>query len=107
MDNPKNISIDEYFSSFPKDIQAVLGKLRRVIKESAPETQEIVNYGIATLKLNGNLVHFAAFKKHIGFYSTPSAIEEFEEQLLPYKHLKVLSNSRWINRYPLGLLRRW
>jgi len=59
-----------------------LGKLRRVIKEPAPETQEIVNYGTITLKLNGNLVHFAAFKNHIGFYSSPSAIEEFKEPLL-------------------------
>ncbi|MCZ7383120.1 MAG: DUF1801 domain-containing protein [Candidatus Methanoperedens sp.] len=81
-------TIDEYIAMFPRNIQDILGKLRQVIKESAPEAEETINYGIPTFKLNGNLVHFAAFKNHIGFYPTPSAIVAFKKELSPYKQAK-------------------
>jgi len=86
--NKPNRSIDEYIASFPKNVQYILEELRRVIKESAPEAQETISYGIPTFKLNGNLVHFAAYKSHIGFYPTPSAIEAFKEDLSPYEMSK-------------------
>jgi uncharacterized protein YdhG (YjbR/CyaY superfamily) len=63
---PKDI--DEYIAGFPADVQAILQKIRRTIQRAAPEAQEAISYQIPTFKLNGNLVHFAAFKKHIGFY---------------------------------------
>jgi uncharacterized protein YdhG (YjbR/CyaY superfamily) len=80
--------MDEYIAAFPKNIQDILERLRRVIRESAPESDETINYGIPTFKLNGNLVHFAAFKRHIGFYPTPSAVVAFKKELSPYKQAK-------------------
>ena len=81
-------TIDEYIDTFPKDIQEILIKLRQVIQKAAPEAKEAINYQIPTFKLNGNLVHFAGYKKHIGFYPTPSAIEEFKKELDSYETSK-------------------
>ena len=81
-------TIEEYIAKFPEDVRNILEKLRQVIRESAPDAVETINYGIPTFKLNGNLVHFAAFKNHIGFYPTPSAIVVFKKELSPYKQAK-------------------
>jgi uncharacterized protein YdhG (YjbR/CyaY superfamily) len=81
-------NIDEYISNFPKTVQYSLKKIRQVIKESAPEAEETINYQMPTFKLNGNLVHFAAFKTHIGFFPTPSAIAAFKKELSKYKTSK-------------------
>lgn len=78
-------TIDEYISSFPEDVQALLEKMRSAIKESAPEAEETISYRIPTFRLNGNLVHFAAFKNHIGFYPTSSGIGAFKKELSMYK----------------------
>jgi uncharacterized protein YdhG (YjbR/CyaY superfamily) len=80
--------MDEYISQFPKNIRDILEDLRRLIKVSAPEAEEKINYGIPTFKLNGNLVHFAAFKNHIGFYPAPSAVAAFKKELAPFKQAK-------------------
>lgn len=88
MQNIKHTTIDEYISSFPKNIQKMLGDVRSVIRKVAPDSVETISYGIPTFKLNGNLVHFAAFKNHIGFYPTPNGIEEFEKELSVYKQGK-------------------
>jgi len=80
--------IDDYIAEFPDDIQVRLSKLRQAINEAAPNATETISYRMPTFKLNGNLVHFAAFKKHIGFYPTPSAISAFEKELLPYNTSK-------------------
>jgi uncharacterized protein YdhG (YjbR/CyaY superfamily) len=88
MQNIKYTTIDEYISSFPKNIQKMLGDVRSVIRKVAPDSVETISYGIPTFKLNGNLVHFAAFKNHIGFYPTPNGIEEFEKELSVYKQGK-------------------
>ncbi len=81
-------STDEYIATFPKDVKSVMEKLRKAIKEEAPQATETISYQMPTFKLNGNLVHFAAYKKHIGFYPTPSAIEAFREKLSSYKTSK-------------------
>lgn len=65
-------SIDQYIGTFPEDVQKILKQVRQTIKEAAPDAEETINYQIPTFKLNGNLVHFAAFKNHIGFYPAPS-----------------------------------
>lgn len=78
-------SIDEYIADFPKDIQTILQKIRVTIKKTAPAAEEAISYTIPTFKLNGNLVHFAAFKKHIGFYPAPSGSKEFKKELSAYK----------------------
>lgn len=81
-------TIDEYIAGFPSDIQLILEELREVIRKSAPEAEETINYQIPTFKLNGNLVHFAAFKNHIGFYPAPAGIEAFKEELSAYEGAK-------------------
>lgn len=81
-------TIDDYISAFPKDVQGILQQVRMTIKKAAPEAKEAISYAIPTFKLNGNLVHFAAFKNHIGFYPTPMGVEEFKEELSVYKEGK-------------------
>lgn len=80
--------IDEYIANFPKDTQAILQKIRQIIKTAAPDAQETINYQMPTFTLNGNLVHFAAFEKHIGFYPTPTGIEKFKKEIDKYKNAK-------------------
>jgi uncharacterized protein YdhG (YjbR/CyaY superfamily) len=81
-------TIDEYIAGFPADVQQVLEKLRQTIRQAAPQAQETINYAIPTFTLNGNLVHFAAFKQHIGFYPTPSGMEMFKNELSGYAGAK-------------------
>ena len=90
MDNKKSgiNSIDDYIATFPKDIQNILKELRATIKAAAPDAEEKISYQMPTFFLNGNLVHFAAFKKHIGFYPTPSGIEAFQKELSVYDGAK-------------------
>jgi uncharacterized protein YdhG (YjbR/CyaY superfamily) len=83
---PKNI--DEYIAGFPQDVQAILEKIRATIREAAPGAEEAIKYQIPTFTLKGNLVHFGAFKKHIGFYPTPTGTEEFENELSVYEGAK-------------------
>lgn len=78
-------SIDEYILQFSPHIQEILQMLRKVIKEAAPDAQEKISYQMPTFVLHGNLVHFAAFKNHIGFYPTPSSIEAFKDELSKFK----------------------
>lgn len=81
-------NINDYISSFPEATQEILEQVRLTIKNAAPDANECINYGIPTFTLNGNLVHFAAFKNHIGFYPTPSGIEEFRKELSSYEGAK-------------------
>ena len=82
------MNIEEYIKSFQPDVQSILLKIQKIIRELIPEAEETINYGIPTFKLNGNLVHFAAYKNHIGFYPTPSAIEKFKNELSEYETAK-------------------
>ena len=77
-------TIDEYIAGFPADVQQILQQIRQTIREAAPGAQEAISYQMPTFKLYGNLVHFAAFKRHIGFYPTPSGIEAFKDELAGY-----------------------
>jgi uncharacterized protein YdhG (YjbR/CyaY superfamily) len=81
-------SIDEYIATFPAEIQKILGELRETIKAAAPEAEEKISYQMPTFALKGNLVHFAAYKNHIGFYPTPSGIEAFKDELSVYEGAK-------------------
>ena len=83
---PKNI--DAYIANFPKDVQEILSELRATIRDAAPEAEETISYQMPTFRLKGNLVHFAAYKNHIGFYPTPSGIENFKKELSLYKGAK-------------------
>ena len=81
-------SVDEYIASFSPEIQVILQSLRQIIKASAPDALEKISYQMPTFELQGNLVHFAAFKKHIGFYPAPSGILEFQEDIKEYHKTK-------------------
>jgi len=87
-EQPVAKDIDEYIAGFPKEIQEILEKVRRTIRNAAPDAEEAIKYQIPTFVLKGNLVHFAAFKNHIGFYPAPRGIEEFKEELAAYKGAK-------------------
>lgn len=78
-------NIDEYIDQFPEDVRSILERLRELVHEIAPEVRESISYGMPTFRLNGVLLHFAAFKHHIGLYPTPSAIEAFKDLLVGYE----------------------
>jgi len=80
--------IDKFIASYPNEVQEILNKVRATIREAAPEAEETINYGIPTFTLRGNLVHFSAFKTHIGFYPTPSGVEKFKKELSKYEWAK-------------------
>jgi uncharacterized protein YdhG (YjbR/CyaY superfamily) len=80
--------IDTYIAGFPEDVRTILQKIRETIRKAAPGAEEAIAYQLPTFRLNGNLVHFAAFEHHIGFYPTPSGISQFENQLSGYKTAK-------------------
>jgi uncharacterized protein YdhG (YjbR/CyaY superfamily) len=88
MDQPAPKTIDEYIAGFPPDVQEILEKVRMTIRKAAPEAEETINYQMPTFTLYGNLVHFAAYQHHIGFYPTPTGIEEFKNELSSYKGAK-------------------
>ena len=78
-------TIDEYIAGFPQDVQVILEKIRRTVREAAPDAEEAIKYQMPTFRLKGNLVHFAAFKNHIGFYPVPTGIEAFKDELSVYE----------------------
>ncbi len=82
------VTIDEYIAVFPEGIQKILEELRATIKASAPEAEEKISYQIPTFALKGNLVHFAAWKDHIGFYPTSSGTQAFKRELSIYECAK-------------------
>jgi uncharacterized protein YdhG (YjbR/CyaY superfamily) len=100
-------TIDEYISTFPPDVQQIVEKLRKAIQDSAPNAKEAISYGIPAFKLNGDLVYFAAFKKHIGFYPRgPSAIEAFKEELSGYELSKGTIQFPLDQPIPVDLVKR-
>ena len=100
------MDIDTYIAAFPPDVQALLQKVRAVLHEAAPAALEAISYGMPTFKLNGNLVHFAAFKHHIGFYPTSSGIEAFKNELAVYKGAKGSVQFPLDQPIPYDLIRR-
>jgi uncharacterized protein YdhG (YjbR/CyaY superfamily) len=102
-----NKEVDKYIAGFPKEVQEILEKLRKLIKKLVPEATETINYQIPTFVFGKrNLVHFAAFKKHIGFYPTPSGIETLKKDLAPYKFSKGCVQFPLDKALPLELIKR-
>ena len=99
-------TIDAYIAGFPPDVQNILQKIRQTIHKAVPEAQEKISYGMPTFTLKGNLVHFGAFKTHIGFYPTPSGIENFKDELAVYKGAKGSVQFPLDEPLPLDLVRR-
>lgn len=105
-DQPAPQTIDEYIAAFPDDMQQILQQIRQTIRAAAPDAQEAISYQMPTFKLHGNLVHFAAYKKHIGFYPAPSGIEAFKGELTPYASSKGAVQFPLDQPMPNDLIRR-
>jgi len=90
MESSKKVytTIDEYIADFPEDVQNILKEIRAVVKAAAPGAEEKISYQMPAFTLQGNLVYFAAFKKHIGFYPTPSGTEKFKKEISGYQAAK-------------------
>jgi len=99
-------SIDEYIAAFPDDVQEVLEKIRLRIRKAAPDAEETVRYGLPTFRLEGNLVHFGAWREHVGFYPTPTGIEKFEKELSVYERAKGSVKFPLARPVPLALISR-
>jgi uncharacterized protein YdhG (YjbR/CyaY superfamily) len=99
-------SIDVFISTFPKETQNILEQVRQTIKKAAPDAEETICCGIPTFTFHGNLVHFSAFKKHIGFYPTPSGVSFFKKELACYKCAKGSIQFPLDKPLPLDLIRK-
>jgi uncharacterized protein YdhG (YjbR/CyaY superfamily) len=100
-------NIDEYIALFPKETQILLKKMRAVIREVSPAAEEAIKYQMPTFVLKGiNLVHFAAFKNHVGFYPVPTGIEKFKKELSAYKTSKGAVQFPLDKPLPLDLIRK-
>lgn len=77
--------MDAYIAGFPKDVQAILERIRRTIRKAAPDAEEKISYQMPTFFLKGNLIHFAAYKKHIGLYPAPRGLARFKKELSAYE----------------------
>jgi uncharacterized protein YdhG (YjbR/CyaY superfamily) len=107
MNKKQFLTIDEYIKKFPKNVQVTLSRIRQIIRETAPEAAETINYQMPTFKLGGkNLVHFAAFKNHIGFYPTPSGTEKFKKEISIFKSGKGSIQFPLAEEIPFGLIQK-
>ena len=97
-------TIPEYIASFPEDVQKKLQQVYNTIKKAAPKATEKISYAIPTFFLEGNLVHFAAYKHHIGFYPGPSGLKAFQHEIAAYKHTKGAVQFPIDKPMPLGLI---
>ena len=99
-------SIDAYIASFPEEIQKILQELRETIQRAAPDATEKISYQMPTFALKGNLIHFAAFKHHIGLYPSPHGVDAFQAELARYKGAKGSIRFPIDEPLPLGLIRK-
>lgn len=99
-------SIDEYIAGFPEGTQRILEQIRATVKKAAPEADETIKYEMPTFTLKGNLIHFAAFKNHIGFYPIPKGNEELTKDLLVYRAAKGTLRFPIDKPIPLELISR-
>jgi len=106
MDKNSFGTIDEYIQTFPPHIRDILQKIRQTIRKAAPEATEAISYQMPTFRLNGNLVHFAAHKKHIGFYPTPAGTEAFKQELAQYEGGKGSIRFPLDKPVPYGLIEK-
>ena len=99
-------TIDQYIAAFPPDVRRTLERIRATIRKAAPEAEEVISYQMPTYKLHGNLVHFAAYPNHIGFYPAPRAIESFKKELSAYEASKGTVKFPIDQPVPLALITR-
>lgn len=99
---PKDI--DDYIAAFPNDIRQILKKIRATVRKAAPRAEERISYRIPCFALHGNLVYFAAFKRHIGFFPTASGIANFKQELSSYKCSRGTVQFPFDKPIPYGLI---
>ena len=97
-------NIDEYIAGFPKNIQNILEEMRATIRKTAPEAEELISYNMPAFKLNGFLVSYAAWKKHIGMYPVPAGNEAFKKKISVYKVEKSTAKFPIDKPLPLDLI---
>lgn len=102
--NTSITTIDGYIATFPASTQALLQQMRATITKAAPDAEEAISYGMPTFKLQGNLVHFAGYKNHIGFYPAPSGIVTFADELEKYKTSKGAIQFPIDEKLPVALI---
>ncbi len=102
----KITTIDEYIIGFPADVREHLQQIRETIKNAAPQAKEKISYGMPTFYLNGNLIHFAGYKNHIGLYPDPQGIDAFKVELSIYKGAKGSVQFPLNQPMPLDLIAR-
>ena len=96
--------IDEYIAGFPNDVREILEEIRLTIRRAAPDAEETIKYQMPTFTLNGNLVHFAAYKKHIGLYPAPRDVAKFKDELSVYEGTKSSVRFPLDKPIPFGLI---
>jgi|KBSSwiStaDraftv2_1062776.scaffolds.fasta_scaffold697310_2 uncharacterized protein YdhG (YjbR/CyaY superfamily) len=96
--------IDEYIADFPVDVQLLLQKVRTAIRKAAPKAEEAIKYQMPTFVLNGNLIHFAGYKNHIGVYPGSRPVEEFKDELTRYETSKGTIRLPLDKPVPSGLI---
>jgi len=96
--------IDEYIADFPVDVRLLLQKVRTAIRKAAPKAEEAIKYQMPTFVLNGNLIHFAGYKNHIGLYPGSKPIEEFKDDLVKYRTSKGTVQFPLDKPIPVGLI---
>lgn len=106
VNHPYSVEVDEYIAGFPLEVQAKLQTMRELIREIVPQAEEKISYKMPTYALHGNLVHFAGYAKHIGFYPAPSGIEAFKQELSAYKGAKGSVQFLLDQPLPEALIRR-
>lgn len=106
VNHPTSVEVDEYIAGFPPEVKAKLQTMRELIREIAPQAEEKISYKMPTYVLHGNLVHFAGYAKHIGFYPAPSGIEAFKQELSAYKGAKGSVQFPLDQPLPEALIRR-
>ena len=102
----KNPDVDRYISGFPENVRELLGQLRHIIREAAPDAEEVISYQMPAYKLYGMLVYFAGYKNHIGFYPTSSGITAFRQELSAYKGAKGTVQFPLDKPLPLDIIKK-
>jgi uncharacterized protein YdhG (YjbR/CyaY superfamily) len=98
--------VDAYIAGFPESTQALLQQIRETIKAAAPGAEEVISYQMPAYKLNGMLVYFAGYDKHVGFYPTASGIDAFKQEFSRYKWSKGAVQFPLDEPLPLDLITR-
>lgn len=99
-------TVDEYIAGAPSEVQGKLKSIRKVIKETAPDAEEKMSYGMPYYSYKGRLIYFAYAKNHIGVYPMPPATDQFKKELEPYHTSRATIQFKLDQKIPLDLLKK-